>query len=146
MKGQGEDRTAAWLKNNLRTAERQAVVRLRLDPKRAAAGNKSPDFIIEMEVRLPLFNGEVVVVRAPVMVEVEALAGFGGALQDLERFVERSNDGSKRQPPAIELPFVCVTESGDHRAEKICSLPVRFVASEARIPPPPMTRDDELES
>jgi hypothetical protein len=100
--------------------------------------------MIEMEVRLPLCSGAVGVVRAPVMVEREAWAGFGGVLHDLERFVERSKDGRTRQPPAIELRFVCVTASGDHRAEKMCRLPVRCVASEVRLPPSPRTKHDEV--
>ena len=43
------------------------------------ACNLRPDFIVEMEVRIPFFEGQTVIVRAPIMVEIEAGAGFDGA-------------------------------------------------------------------
>ena len=135
MKGRGEDRTAAWLKSRLQRAELDATVALRYEPKRSADRSKSPDFIVEVEVRLPLFDGHIVVLRAPILIEVEAGAGFEGALQDLERFVERSVDGSGRQAPVIELPFVAATERAEGQArEVVCMLPVRFSAVEVAIP------------
>lgn len=135
MKGRGEDVMVAWLKGRLPEAAETATVRLRLDPKRAAERNKSPDFIVEMTVRVELIPGRWMQVKVPLMVEVEAGAGFSGALEDLERFVTRSNDGSGKQECAIELPFIAATEA-DAGAVKdvIRQLPVRFKAVEVAIP------------
>ena len=142
-KGRGEDRMAAWLKSQRQRAERDATVTLRYDPKRAAAGNQCPDFIIEMEVKVPLFDRHVVVVRAPILIEVEAGAGLEGALADLDRFVDRSTDGSGRQAPAIELPFVAATlRDGEQRTETVRTLPVRFRAVEIALPGGTPGRED----
>jgi hypothetical protein len=136
VKGGGEDRLAAWLRSRLGRAELDATVELRYAPKRSADGNKSPDFIVEVEVRLPLFDGHIVVLRAPILIEVEAGAGLESALQDLERFVERSGDGSGRQAPAIELPFLAATSRAEGQAREVVRmLPVRFHAVEVAIPP-----------
>ena len=135
MKGRGEDETAAWLRARLQRAELDASVELRYDPKRSAEGNKCPDFMVEVEVRLPLFDGHIVVLRAPILIEVEAGAGFEGALQDLDRFAERSADGSGRQAPAIELPFIAATERAEGQMREVVHmLPVRFSAVEVAIP------------
>ncbi|MFO0761286.1 MAG: hypothetical protein U0359_32710 [Byssovorax sp.] len=142
MKGRGEDRTAAWLKARLQRAELDATVRLRYDPQRSSEHNKSPDFAVEVEVRVPLFDGHVVVLKAPILIEVEAGAGFENALVDLERFVERSGDG--RQAPVIELPFVAATEQAEGRArELVRTLPVRFRAVEVSVPPRPAGDEGE---
>jgi len=141
VKGRGEDGTAAWLKARLQRAELDATVELRYAPKRSAEGNKCPDFIVEVEVRLPLFDGHIVVLRAPILIEVEAGAGFEGALQDLDRFAERGADGSGRQAPVIELPFLAATKrAGGQVREVVRMLPVRFSAVEVAIPGP---GDDE---
>jgi hypothetical protein len=133
MKGRGEDRTAAWLKARLQRAALDATVELRLDPQRSASGNQSPDFVVQVEVRLPLFDGHIAVLRAPILVEVEAGAGFDGALQDLERFAARSAAGE--QAPLVELPFVAATGRAEgHAREVVRMLPVRFAAVEVAIP------------
>jgi hypothetical protein len=135
VKGRGEDETAAWLKARLQRAELDATVSLRLEPKRSAERNQSPDFVVHVEVRVPLFEGHIAVLRAPILVEVEAGAGLEGALQDLERFVERSLDGSGRQEPVIELPFVAATGRGEgKRRQVVRPLPVRFTAVELVLP------------
>jgi hypothetical protein len=133
MKGRGEDRTAAWLKARLQRAALDATVELRLDPQRSATGNQSPDFVVQVEVRLPLFDGHIAVLRAPILVEVEAGAGFDGALQDLERFAARSATGA--QAPLVELPFVAATGRAEGRAREVVRmLPVRFAAVEVAVP------------
>jgi hypothetical protein len=138
MKGRGEDDMAAWLRARLRRAELDATVELRYDPKRSSSGSQRPDFIVEVEVRVPLFEGHVAVLRAPILVEVEAGAGLDGALQDLEHFVERSGDGSGRQAPAIELPFVAATGRAEGRSREVVRmLPVRFRAVEIAVPERP---------
>lgn len=135
MKGRGEDAMAAWLQPRLQAAMQDATVALRLHPQREAESNKSPDFILEMEVRVPLFDGWPLVVKVPILVEVEAAAGFDGALMDLERFVSRSVDGSGRQASAIALPFVVATgAAAGQRMEIVRQLPVQFQAVEIAIP------------
>lgn len=135
MKGRGEDEMAAWLKARLQRAELDATVTLCLEPKRSAGRNQSPDFVVQVEVRVPLFEGHIAVLRAPILIEVEAGAGLEGALQDLERFAERSVDGSGRQGPVIELPFVAATgRSGGERRQLVRQLPVRFTAVELAMP------------
>lgn len=135
MKGRGEDALAAWLQPRLQAAMQDATVALRLHPQREAEGNKSPDFVLEMEVRVPLFDGLPLVVKVPILLEVEAAAGFDGALMDLERYVTRSVDGSGRQAPAIALPFVVATgAAAGQRMEIVRQLPVQFSAVEIAIP------------
>jgi hypothetical protein len=135
MKGQGEDRLAAWLQGRLQAATQESTVQLRLHPQREGARNRSPDFVLELEVRVPLFAGAPLVVRAPLLVEVEAVAGVEGALLDLQRYVERSTDGSGRQPAAIELPFVVATGAdGGARRTIERQLPVRFQLIEVPLP------------
>lgn len=134
MKGRGEDALAAWLQPRLQAAMQDATVALRLHPQREAEGNKSPDFVLDMEVRVPLFDGLPLVVNVPILLEVEA-AGFDGALMDLERYVTRSVDGSGRQAPAIALPFVVATEAAaGQRMAIVRQLPVQFRAVEIAIP------------
>ena len=137
MKGRGEDAMAAWLQPRLQAAMQDATVTLRLHPQREAESNTSPDFVLEMEVRVPLFDGVPLVVKVPILLEVEAGAGFEGALMDLERYVTRSVDGSGRQPPAISLPFIVATEAAAaNRLEVVRQLPVQFSAVELPIPSP----------
>ena len=133
--GRGEDAMAAWIHQRLQAAMQESTVALRLHPQRSGETNKSPDFVLEMEVRVPLFDGWPLVIQVPILVEVEAGAGFEGALLDLERFVTRSVDGSGRQPPVISLPFVVATEADAHnRQELVRQLPVIFTAVEVAIP------------
>lgn len=135
MKGRGEDTMAAWLQSRLPSAMQDATVHLRLHPQRSAETNQSPDFILQLEVRVPLFDGVPLVVLVPILVEVEAGAGFENALLDLERYVERSIDGSGRQPVAISLPFVAATQAGArNRVEIVRQLPVRFDVVEVVVP------------
>lgn len=135
MKGRGEDSMLAWLAQRVSVAQDGAVVRLHIDPKRSAETNKSPDIIIDVEIRLEIIPGYVSVVKIPLMIEVEAGAGFSGALEDLERFVTRSNDGSGRQACVIELPYLAATEANTGASKDIVrNLPVRFKAIEVSIP------------
>ena len=135
MKGRGEDAMAAWLQSRVQAAMQESTVHLRLHPQRSAQANQSPDFVIEVEVRVPLFAGRPLVVKVPILVEVEAGAGFEGALQDLERFVARSGDGSGRQQPVIVLPFIAATEAdAQNRLEVVRPLPVCFTAVEVPLP------------
>ena len=135
MKGRGEDSMLAWLAQRIPAAQDSAVVRMHIDPKRSAETNKSPDIIVDVELRLELIPGHVSVIKVPLMVEVEAGAGFSGALEDLERFVTRSTDGSGKQACVIELPYVAATEANAGASKDgVRNLPVRFKAVEVAIP------------
>jgi hypothetical protein len=150
VKGRGEDRTARWLYDRLERAALDATVSLRLHPQRESASNACPDFLLLVEVRVPLLPGRALVFRVPALVEVEACSDLDGAMADLERFVERSGDGSGRQEAVIELPFVALTRDGgegdggrvgDGRRAAPCGrqrtvtrrLPVRFEIVEAAM-------------
>ncbi len=140
MKGRGEDALAAFLRRHLRRAELASSVELRCDPQRSAGENQSPDFIVHAEVRVPLFDGHVAVIEAPIFVELEAGGGFEAGLCDLERFVLRSTDGSRRQASVVALPFVVVTEAGGQRSRSLERvLPVRLQVTEVPAPAGPMT-------
>lgn len=134
MKGRGEDGLAAHLRRHLRRAELGASIELRCDPQRSSGGNKSPDFIVHAEVRVPLFDAHVAVIEAPIFVELEAGSGFEAGVIDLERFVDRSRLGTRRQGPVVTLPFVVVTEAAEARSRSLERvLPVMFRVSEVGL-------------
>jgi hypothetical protein len=56
MRGRGEDEMMVYLRRHLLEAERNAIVELTFHPNRTDAYNKSPDFIADMVVTLPLFR------------------------------------------------------------------------------------------
>src|SRR6478672_6795358 len=106
MRGRGEDEMMAYLRRHLAEAERDAVVGLTFHPNRADPYNKSPDFIIDMLISLPLFLYRTPLrFKIPLLIEVEAGAGFNGGIADLERFVSRVKSGVGPGGPPIELPF-----------------------------------------
>jgi|SRR6266540_5595380 hypothetical protein len=138
MKGRGEDTVLAHIKRELREAERHATIKLTPHPNRSDRYNKSPDFIVDLEVTIPLFPSERPLrVKVPLLIEVEAGAGFEAGLQDLERYVTRvATDRSHAGPPII-LPFPIATEANRGRQrELIRTLPIKFVAFEMPIPDP----------
>jgi hypothetical protein len=137
MTGRGEDTMMAYLRRELPHAERGAVVELTFHPNRTDAYNKSPDFIVDMAVTLPLFSsGPPLRVKVPLLVEVEA-TGFEAGIADLERFVERTRAGVIPVGVPIELPFAVATESdGGKSREFVHELPVLFRAHEIAIPKP----------
>lgn len=136
MRGRGEDEMMAYLRRRLPEAERSAVVELAFHPNRADAYNRSPDFIVDVIVTLFLFHSEPPLrLKLPLLIEVEAGAGFEAGLADLERFVTRVKAGVGPTGPPIELPFPVATEaaSGSER-DLTRELPVRFRAREIPIP------------
>jgi len=136
MKGRGEDAMMAYLRRELAEAERGAVVELTFHPNRTDAYNKSPDFILDMIVTVPLFrSGPPLRVKVPLLVEVEAGAGFEAGLDDLERFVTRTRAGVSPVGPPLELPFPVATEADSGKArELVRDLPILFRAYEIAIP------------
>jgi hypothetical protein len=141
MRGRGEDAMMEYLRRELAEAERSAVVELTFHPNRTDAYNKSPDFIVDMVVTLFLFRtGPPLRVKVPLLVEVEAGAGFEAGLADLVRFVQRTRLGQTPTDAPIELPFPVATESDSGNVrELVHELPIRFRAHEIAIP----RRDDE---
>ena len=74
-------------------------------------------------------------VKVPLLVEVEAGAGFEGGLADLDRFVSRTIAGISPVGPPIELPFPIATEASGGKERRIVrNLPVLFLAHEIAIP------------
>ena len=130
MKGAGEDAVLARLRRDLPSAERGAQVRLVLHPKRSDPRGRSPDFIVNAEVTIPLFD-RLLRIRVPILVEVEACAGVEEAMQDLERYLERAPGEAGEGRPPVELPFAVITARGEGRRFWVeRPLSVRFAVSE----------------
>jgi hypothetical protein len=136
MRGRGEDEMMVYLRRQIAEAARNAIVELTFHPNRTDVYNKSPDFIGDMVVSVPLFRSVPPLrVKVPLLVEVEAGAGFEGGLDDLERFVSRTNTGVSPVGPPIELPFPIATEANGGKERRIVrNLPVLFLANEIAIP------------
>ena len=71
----------------------------------SAGGRGSPDSLLIVGLMLPLF-GEKVSVQIPIAIEAEK-AGIGAAIQDLDKFTQRSLQG---EPSYLCLPMLVVTE------------------------------------
>lgn len=136
MRGRGEDAMMAYLRRELAKAERNAVVELTFHPNRTDAYNKSPDFIVDMTVSVPLFRaGPPLRVKVPLLIEVEAGAGFTAGLADLRRFVQRAKMNKIHHGPPIELPFPVATEDAQGKKRELTfELPILFRAYEIPIP------------
>jgi hypothetical protein len=101
-----------------------AEISLSLDPVDIHSVD-SPDCLLWIYISLKLF-GQDLKLRIPIPVEAEKGGIFGGALEDLRKFVERG-----RYP--MELPMLVVAEAGYDTNEQIVSFPVRFVISQLPI-------------
>jgi hypothetical protein len=125
-----------YLRWEVQEAERRSIVELTFHPNRTDPYNKSPDFIVDLKVTVPLFRtSRPLQVKVPLLVEVEVGAGFEGGLEDLERFVSRSRAGVDAVGPPIELPFSIATEAGAGKERSLKrELPVLFRAREVVIP------------
>ena len=85
----------------------------------------SPDCLLWIEVSLRVF-GQDLQLRIPIPVEAEKGGIYGGALEDLKKFVER------RKYP-IEVPMLVIAEAGYDSKEQIEAFPVRFSLSQIPI-------------
>jgi hypothetical protein len=85
----------------------------------------SPDCLLWIEVSLRVF-GQDLQLRIPIPVEAEKGGIYGGALEDLKKFVER------RKYP-IEVPMLVIAEAGYDSKEQIEAFPVRFSLSQSPI-------------
>ncbi len=85
----------------------------------------SPDFFLWVEIRFDLF-GQPVRVTVPILVEAEKGGIYGGAMDDLRKFVERQ----KHKP---EIPMLVVSESGFASKEQLESIVTQFIISQIPI-------------
>ena len=72
----------------------------------SAGGRGSPDSLLLVELMLPLF-GTKVLAQIPIAIEAEK-AGIDAAIQDLDKFTQRSLQG---EPSYLCLPMPVVTGS-----------------------------------
>jgi hypothetical protein len=85
----------------------------------------SPDCILWIDVSLKLF-GQNLKLRVPIPVEAEKGGIYGGALEDLKKFVDR------RKYP-IELPMLVVAEAGYDTKAQNETFPVRFTINQIPV-------------
>lgn len=85
----------------------------------------SPDFIFWVELSMRIF-GQDMKLRIPLPFEAEKGGIYGGALEDLRKFVEREHY-------PIELPMLVVAESGYENAVEKHHVPVNFSITQVPI-------------
>jgi len=85
----------------------------------------SPDCLLWVEIFLRVFSQDLKL-RIPIPVEAEKGGIYGGALEDLKKFVERG-----RYP--IEVPMLVIAEAGYDSKEQPETFPVRFAVSQVPI-------------
>jgi len=85
----------------------------------------SPDFILWVNISLKLI-GQDLRLRIPIPVEAEKGGIYGGALEDLKKFVER-------RKYSIEIPMLVIAEMGYDTREQNESLPVQFTISQMPV-------------
>lgn len=85
----------------------------------------SPDFLLWVHLSMKLF-GQELKVRLPIPVEAEKGGIYGGALDDLRKFVDRG-----KYP--IELPMLVIAEAGYETKEQRESFPVNFTISQLPV-------------
>lgn len=75
----------------------------------SAGGSGCPDSLLLVKVSMPVM-GENVSLQAPILVEAEK-AGIGAAIQDLDKFCERSTRGAMENGGSsfVELPMLVAT-------------------------------------
>ena len=96
----------------------------------SAGGRGSPDSLLLVKLKLPLFN-EKVSVQIPILIEAEK-AGIDAAIQDLDKFTQRSLQG---EPSYLSLPMLVVTGStaGKTKSE-FRNIKARFEIKEVVLP------------
>ena len=88
----------------------------------SAGGSGCPDSLLILKVSMPVL-GRDVSVQAPILIEAEK-AGTGAAIQDLDKFCERSAKGALEGGGSsfVEIPMLVATP-----------MPMRRVVEENRI-------------
>jgi hypothetical protein len=85
----------------------------------------SPDFLLWIDMSLKLF-GQDVKLRVPIPIEAEKGGIYGGALEDLKKFIERG-----KYP--IEIPMLVIAEAGYDTKGQNESFPARFVINQIPV-------------
>ena len=85
----------------------------------------SPDFLLWVSMEFTLF-GQPMELRVPIPVEAEKGGIQGGALEDLQKLVERG-----RHP--ADVPMLVIAQSGYESRTVEMSLPVRFNVSQIPV-------------
>ncbi len=101
-----------------------AAIGLSLNPS-DIHNTDSPDSILWLNITLSLF-GQSLKLKIPIPVEAEKGGIYGGALEDLKKFIERGRH-------FIELPMLVVAEAGYEVIEQKGNLPVRFTISQIPV-------------
>jgi hypothetical protein len=100
----------------------------------SAGGSGCPDSLLILKVSMPIL-GRDVSVQAPVLIEAEK-AGTGAAIQDLDKFCERSTKGALEGGGSsfIEIPMLVVTSSPTRKErEEHRILKATFKIQEAKL-------------
>ncbi|MFZ3059106.1 MAG: hypothetical protein WA102_05125 [Candidatus Methanoperedens sp.] len=111
-------------KLDIKDAEKDAEIILHLNPIDIHTTD-SPDYLLWIDISLKLF-GQNLAVKIPIPVEAEKGGIYGGALEDLKKFVERRNY-------PIELPMLVIAEAGYDTTEQKETFPVKFKISQIPV-------------
>ena len=84
----------------------------------SAGGSGCPDSLLLIRISMPVL-GENVTLQAPILVEAEK-AGIGAAMQDLDKFCDRSTKGSLEGGGSsfVEIPMLVATPSPNHKGKE----------------------------
>jgi hypothetical protein len=100
----------------------------------SAGGSGCPDSLLILKVSIPIL-GRNVSVQAPILIEAEK-AGTGAAIQDLDKFCERSTKGALEGGSSsfVEIPMLVVTPTPARKeVEKSRILKAKFKIREAKV-------------
>ena len=84
----------------------------------SAGGSGCPDSLLLIRVLMPIL-GKDVSVQAPILVEAEK-AGMGAAIQDLDKFCERSTRGALENGGSsfVEIPMLVATPTPKRKGQE----------------------------
>jgi len=85
----------------------------------------SPDCLLWIDISLRLF-GQDLKLKVPIPIEAEKGGIYGGALEDLKKFIERG-----RYP--IELPMLVIAEAGFDTKKQNETFPVRVTINQIPV-------------
>ena len=101
-----------------------ARINVSLDPEDIHTFD-SPDSLLWISVSLRLF-GQDLRLKVPIPVEAEKGGIFGGALEDLDKFVERKKY-------VLEIPMLVIAEAGYNSKVENGTLPVKFTVRQIPV-------------
>jgi hypothetical protein len=100
----------------------------------SAGGSGCPDSLLLIKISMPIL-GKNVTLQAPILVEAEK-AGIRAAIQDLDKFCERSIKGALENGGSsfIEIPMLVATPSPRYKGKNEARLvKARFNVQETRL-------------